>query len=114
MSAPYPALCLSGLHVRTLARACLGFLSATVLIHAAGGSSTPVDPRVSSVLAELEKTRTPHQVALSPDGQMIAWTVDADGAIQIQVAPTADPSRPHRLTAGNGAPCSEENLAWSP
>src|ERR1700722_12621260 len=114
MFAPYPALCLSGLHVRTLARACLGLLSATILVPAAVGSSTPVDPRVSSVIAELEKTRTPHQVALSPDGQMIAWTVDADGGIELQVAPTADPSRPHRLTAGNGASCSEENLAWAP
>jgi dipeptidyl aminopeptidase/acylaminoacyl peptidase len=114
MSAPNPPLCLLGLHVRTLARACLGLLSATILAHAAAGASTPVDPRVSSVIAELEKTRTPHQVALSPDGQTIAWTVDGDGGIQVQVAPVADPSRPRRLTAGNGAPCSEENLAWAP
>ena len=34
--------------------------------------------------------------------------------IEIQVASTADPAHPHRLTAGNGAPCMEEDLAWSP
>ncbi len=34
--------------------------------------------------------------------------------IEIQVASTADPSRPRRLTAGTGAACTEEDLAWSP
>jgi dipeptidyl aminopeptidase/acylaminoacyl peptidase len=45
---------------------------------------------------------------------MIAWVVDADGGTQILVAAMAEPERTHRLTAGNGATCDEENLAWSP
>jgi dipeptidyl aminopeptidase/acylaminoacyl peptidase len=80
----------------------------------AGASSTPLDPRIAGVISELEKTRAIHQAALSPDGQMIAWTVDADMGIEIQVAPAADPSRAHRLTAGTGSSCTEDNLAWSP
>ncbi|HET6215599.1 MAG TPA: S9 family peptidase [Acidobacteriaceae bacterium] len=80
----------------------------------AAASQTPLDPRIASVIAELEKTRDIHQVALSPDGQMIAWAVDAQPGIEIQVAPTADPSHSHRLTAGTGAACTEEDLAWSP
>jgi dipeptidyl aminopeptidase/acylaminoacyl peptidase len=73
-----------------------------------------VDPRIANVISELEKTRTIYQAALSPDGQMIAWVVDADGGAEIQIAPAADPARSHRLTAGAGAACTEQNLAWSP
>jgi dipeptidyl aminopeptidase/acylaminoacyl peptidase len=40
--------------------------------------------------------------------------MDADMGIEIQVAPTDDPSRAHRLTAGTGQACTEDNLAWSP
>jgi Tol biopolymer transport system component len=77
-------------------------------------ASKPVDPRIANVISELEKTRIIHQTALSPDGQQIAWVVDADGETQIQMASTSDPARTHRLTAGTGAPCLEEYLAWSP
>ncbi len=77
-------------------------------------SSKPVDPRIANVISELERTRNIHEAALSPDGQMIAWVVDADGGTEIQIAPTADPTRSRRLTAGTGAPCLEEYLAWSP
>jgi dipeptidyl aminopeptidase/acylaminoacyl peptidase len=77
-------------------------------------AGTTADPRIANILSELEKTRTIHQAALSPDGQTIAWVADADGATEIKVAAVGDPSRSHRLTAGNGAPCIEQSLAWSP
>jgi dipeptidyl aminopeptidase/acylaminoacyl peptidase len=78
------------------------------------GSSAPLDPRIAKVVGELEKTRIIHQAALSPDGQTIAWVVDGETGTEIQVAPTADPSHAHRLTAGTGGPCTEDSLAWSP
>ena len=81
---------------------------------ALGSSSPPPDPRIAKVVGELEKTRIIHQAALSPDGQTIAWVVDGETGTQIQVAPTSDPSRAHRLTAGSGGPCTEDSLAWSP
>jgi dipeptidyl aminopeptidase/acylaminoacyl peptidase len=87
---------------------------AAALTHTAAGANTPVDPLIAKVIAELEKTRLIHQAALSPDGQMIAWVTDAATGTEITIAATADPSRSHRLTAGTGAPCTEENLAWSP
>jgi dipeptidyl aminopeptidase/acylaminoacyl peptidase len=80
---------------------------------AAAGSAAPVDPRIANVLSELEATRVIRQAALSPDGQWIAWVVDGDGGTEIQVAPMADPAHPRRLTAGTGAPCTEQSLAWS-
>ena len=81
---------------------------------ALGSSSPPPDPRIAKVVGELEKTRIIHQAALSPDGQTIAWVVDGETGTQIQVAPTSDPSRAHRLTAGSGGSCTEDSLAWSP
>ena len=87
----------------------------TVLLGQSGaGSSKAVDPRIANVISELERTRGIHQAALSPDGQQIAWVVDGDGGTEIQIASTADPARAHRITAGTGAPCLEEYLAWSP
>ena len=85
-----------------------------LLAQSAPSSSKPVDPRIANVISELEKTRNIHQAALSPDGQLIAWVVDADGGTEIQIASTADPARARRLTAGTGASCLEENVAWSP
>jgi dipeptidyl aminopeptidase/acylaminoacyl peptidase len=93
---------------------CLGLLIALVIARSAVAAPTPLDPRIGNVIEELEKTRKVRQVSLSPDGQMIAWAVDGRTGIEIQVAPTADPSHPRRLTAGSGAACMEEDLAWSP
>ena len=77
-------------------------------------SSKPVDPRITNVISELERTRNLHEAALSPDGQQIAWVVDSDGGTEIQMASTADPTHARRITAGSGTSCLEEDLAWSP
>jgi dipeptidyl aminopeptidase/acylaminoacyl peptidase len=83
---------------------------------AAFAQTTPAtpDPRIGQVIGVLEKTRTLHQTALSPNGQMVAWVVSAEGGTQIEVAPTADPAKTRRITAGSGTTCTEEDLAWSP
>ncbi len=73
------------------------------------------DPRIANILAELEKTRDIYQTALSPDGQMIAWTIEADNGSEIQVALASDPAHARRVTAGTGAAiCREQSLAWAP
>ena len=112
MFAPCPPASLCKLHLPVVIACVIVYVG--IGGHCAAASSTAVDPRIAGVISELEKTRTIHQAALSPDGQMIAWAVDADMGIEIQVAPTADPSRAHRLTAGTGSSCTEDNLAWSP
>jgi Tol biopolymer transport system component len=78
------------------------------------GSSAPLDPRISNILGELEKTRTFRQAALSPDAETIAWVVDGETGTEIEVAPASDTSHARRLTAGTGGPCTEDSLAWSP
>jgi dipeptidyl aminopeptidase/acylaminoacyl peptidase len=117
MSAPSPPRWLLTLRFH----ACLGLAATTVaagstalLGQSTAGSSKAVDPRIANVISELEGTRTIRQTALSPDGQLIAWVVDGDGRTEIQLAATGDPAHAHRLTAGTGASCLEENVAWSP
>jgi dipeptidyl aminopeptidase/acylaminoacyl peptidase len=110
----YPPTPLFMRSLRRLAPACGALLIALMIMRSAAASPSPLDPRIGSVIEALEKTRKIRQVSLSPDGQMIAWAVDGQAGIEIQVAPTADPSHPHRLTAGTGATCMEEDLAWSP
>ena len=97
-----------------LAAVALASGASALLGQNAPSSSKPVDPRIANVISELERTRNLHQAALSPDGQQIAWVVDAEGGTQIQIAPTADSSHARRITAGSGASCLEEDLAWSP
>jgi dipeptidyl aminopeptidase/acylaminoacyl peptidase len=77
-------------------------------------SAATVDARITDVISELEKTRMLPQVALSPDGQTVAWVAETQGGTEIQVAPMAQPERMQRLTAGGGATCEEGSLAWSP
>jgi dipeptidyl aminopeptidase/acylaminoacyl peptidase len=108
MFARRPPTCLAKIRLRALSWACVAVLSAVPL------TASTVDPRIANVLSELERTRIIHQAALSPDGQTIAWVADAEGTTEIKIAPVADPSHSHRLTAGAGAPCIEQSLAWSP
>src|ERR1700735_5710425 len=95
----YPPPCLLKRLPRALAPTCVALLIGLMIGRSAAASPTPPDPRIGSVIEELEKTRKIRQVSLSPDGQMIAWAVDGQSGIEIQVAPKADPSHPHRLTA---------------
>ncbi len=97
-----------------LAQVALALVPAASLGQSAASSSKTVDPRIANVISELERTRDIHQAALSPDGQLIAWVIDGDAGTEIQVASATDPARSHRITAGTGASCLEENVAWSP
>lgn len=80
----------------------------------------PVEALQSSLDAILESLAGAHgirQVAISPDGQRVAWVV-ADGAAPrgIFVCNLSSPaSTRRRITAGNADDASDERgIAWSP
>jgi dipeptidyl aminopeptidase/acylaminoacyl peptidase len=72
------------------------------------------DPRIEALLTELGKVRAIHEVALSPDGQHLAWVVETQDKPGIMLA-DADGKHAHSigLAAKPGA-CSESGLAWAP
>ena len=74
------------------------------------------DPRIGQIITQLEAVRAPHQTALSPDAQWIAWVVNGKGGdSEIDAAPLNQPEAVHRITAcGEGEKGSENEIAWSP
>ena len=75
------------------------------------------DPRVGPVLERLGKVRTPHAIALSPDGGLLAWTVGSDQAAQLHLIEVVhpDPADDRILSPPNGSTgCSAREPVWSP
>ena len=91
----------------------LGLLALT-LAGTASAASTPVDPRIEQLLTQLGKTQSIDAVALSPDGQQLAWVIERDDKPAIQVA-DADGSHARFVSAASkpGA-CAESGIAWAP
>ena len=71
-------------------------------------SHPAANPRVQAVLADLGKVQSVSHVALSPDGQHLAWTV---GSSQIMLG-SAHGENAHPLAAGKG--CEATAPQWSP
>ena len=75
------------------------------------------EPSLDAMLDSLARAHGIRQVAISPDGQRVAW-VEANGASEhgIFVCSMASPaSTRRRITAGNDEEASEEHeIAWSP
>ena len=80
------------------------------------------NPSIGSVLDSLFSVQNFEEVSISPDGSRVAWVEElrgrngsetADSAIY--VASLNSPSKPLRITAGDGVtPHAEHDLAWSP
>src|SRR2546425_7201420 len=76
------------------------------------------DPRIASILAELASVRPFEQVAISPEGERVAWVEKVvengrdTGNSVIYVKDLANGSAPVRLSLKPAV--SDSNLAWSP
>jgi dipeptidyl aminopeptidase/acylaminoacyl peptidase len=74
---------------------------------------TPVD----LLLDPLENAQKFRQIAISPDGQRVAWVEEANassGGIFVCTLAAPETTR-HRITAGDGDDASDEHsIAWSP
>ena len=74
-------------------------------------ADTPVDARISSLLAELAKAQRIDQAELSPDGHWLAYVQRANGRGQVMVAQTHGRDA-HPVSAGGD--CNSSSVAWSP
>jgi dipeptidyl aminopeptidase/acylaminoacyl peptidase len=105
MNAPHRALALFTL------------LSASAIIPATAqtpSSHTP-DPRISSLLQMLGKTRTPINAAISPDGATVAWTLRSRGGSQLHLTSIAETSKDQILTPSTATTgCGNSTPTWSP
>ena len=92
---------------------CLFTLLCVLSAGTAQGATPPSDtrdPRIASLLSELEQTRRIRQTALAPDSQWIAWVVDGAVGTEIQVAATINKHRRN----GRRASRSHDGLPRTP
>jgi Tol biopolymer transport system component len=90
-------------------------LFVSVLVTAQPAASS-VSPDLESIMRSLSATKRFEQVAISPDGQNVAWVESAgDGNTAIFVAPAHAGNEPaKRITAAGSGFAAEGNIAWSP
>jgi dipeptidyl aminopeptidase/acylaminoacyl peptidase len=103
---------------RTLLTATL-LCSFTTLLPAQSGTPAPFvpmanpDPRLAQIHAQMSHLETPGQVAISPDGTLIAYTMrGGDGAIRLMPYPAAGGSAEKTVSAGSK--CANYSPVWAP
>jgi len=90
-------------------------LALSIFVHAQPPANwAPTD--LDRIMRALSATKRFEQVAISPDGQNVAWVESTDGGHKaIFVAPARAGDEPaKRITAAGSGFASEENIAWSP
>jgi dipeptidyl aminopeptidase/acylaminoacyl peptidase len=89
-------------------------ISATL---AAQSAPAPVDrAHINEVLRQLNRGRSVGQVAVSPDGKLVAWVQGMRDGGDIFVAPIDDFKKAERISAGvqPDGHCRENEIAWQP
>lgn len=92
----------------------LTFLPVSAL---AQGAKSAADPRVTTILDALEKTRTPTHAAISPDSKTVAWSVRNGKDYEIHLSSVSDPSPAKELSLRPSSPstnCGNDAPVWSP
>jgi len=90
----------------------LTIISATPAFAQIASSAKPLDPRLTAIHEVLDKTQSPGQVAISPDGTTVAWTLRGKSGSQIHLTELAAPSKDKIVGAGQD--CSSTSPIWSP
>ena len=91
---------------------CLSLLSMTSMTFAQAAPAP--DPRITQILASLEKVQSISETAISPDGQHLAWVLGGkSGSVIMLGGPQGQDA--HRVTtAAKNADCSSSGIAFSP
>ncbi|WP_158881104.1 S9 family peptidase [Rhodanobacter sp. L36] len=95
-------------------RSRMPFLLLLAVAPCAFAASPTGDPRIEQLLTQLSKTQPVESVAISPDGQHLAWETRRDDKVVIEVA-DIDGSHVHTLgNAESGTSCRQFGATWSP
>ncbi|WP_348268170.1 S9 family peptidase [Edaphobacter paludis] len=79
------------------------------------GAAHPQDARIGSLIEMIGKTRNPSEAAISPDGKIVAWSVETSDGTEIHLTDIANPAKDTILrTEAEATDCSNENPIWSP
>ena len=102
----------------------LTFLLASASAPAWGQSGTPAgmapmanpDPRLAAIHAKQSGLRAPGQIALSPDGTLLAWSTRGREGSQLHLTSLADPdpAKEKLITIAGATNCSSGAPVWSP
>ena len=111
------------LRSRALLAACL-FSSPLLLKPIDAQSGTPdtmtpmanPDPRLAEIHSHMTQSASPGQVALSPDGTLIAYTLKTPEATTLHLLPypSADARKEKVVTVAGGTACSLTDPVWAP
>jgi dipeptidyl aminopeptidase/acylaminoacyl peptidase len=89
--------------------------------HAQSGTATwaPMpnpDPRLAQIHAKSARLEAPGQVAISPDGTAIAYTLASREGITLHLLPypSADPSKDKIVSVSGATQCSNYSPVWAP
>jgi Tol biopolymer transport system component len=89
--------------------------AAFFLPSAAAPAQTPDRSHIDEVLNGLARGQSIGHVAISPNGESLAWIQYAPGGEEIRLAPIANLSHSRRVTASlSEQHCREDELTWSP
>ncbi len=99
----------------------LAILAATSVLVAAPRAlalpSSSHDAEIRSLMEMLNRTRTPTEAQISPDGSTVAWSVRTSDGSEIHLSSTThpDPATEKIVSTGTGATgCTNEQPRWSP
>jgi dipeptidyl aminopeptidase/acylaminoacyl peptidase len=83
---------------------------------ARSAAQTPDRAHLVELLRGLNRGHSVGQVAVSPDGQHLAWIEWTHEGAEIRLAPVADPAKSERVTvaAKPNEHCDENDLTWEP
>ncbi len=96
------------------AAACSLLLSGALTAQAPAKAALAPAPDTANPNATFTRATQPGGVALSPDGQTVAWTLRGREASTIRLTQVADPGSSHLVKIEGASDCSDSTPIWSP
>jgi dipeptidyl aminopeptidase/acylaminoacyl peptidase len=97
-----------------LLAACSLLLSATLFAQAPAKPTLAPAPDTANPNQQFTRLAAPGNVAISPDGATVAWTLRGREGAAIHLSSLADPAKPTLITLPNTTACSVSSPIWAP